>query len=195
MDCCNRPSGYEGFFSEKQAQRDARAYRRNGLGAPARWIVDVVRRRGIEGCTVLEPGGGVGSIQLELLKAGAARSTVVELSPGYEEVAAQLAKEAGVDDRIERHVADFAEDAVGEVDVVVLHRVVCCYPDYERLLGAAADKARSTLVFTYPPRNFVSRALFAILNLSQRLRSQDFRAFAHSPDAMAAVVRGHGFEP
>ena len=45
--------------------------------------MDVVRRRGIEGSTVLEPGGGVGSIQLELLKEGAARSTVVELSPGY----------------------------------------------------------------------------------------------------------------
>ena len=150
--------------------------------------MDVVRRRGIEGSTVLEPGGGVGSIQLELLKEGAARSTVVELSPGYEEVAAELAKEAGVDDRIERHVADFAADGVGDADIVVLHRVVCCYPDYERLLGAAAEKARRTLVFTYPPRNWASRAVFASLNLWMRVRGSDFRAFVHRPERMADVV-------
>ena len=44
-------------------------------------------------------------------------------------------------------------------DVVVLHRVVCCYPDYERLLGAAADHSRRLLVFSHPPRNVASRAI------------------------------------
>ena len=52
-------------------------------------------------------------------------------------------------------------DAVGVVrrsnqgfepaDVVVLHRVVCCYPDYQRLLGAAASHAGRLLVFSHPP--------------------------------------------
>jgi magnesium-protoporphyrin O-methyltransferase len=194
VDCCNRPSGYETFFSEKQARRDARAYRKKGLGAPARWIVDAVRRRGVERSTVLEPGGGIGSIQLELLKAGAAHSTVVELSPAYEAVAAELAREVGFEDRIERRVADFAQNGVGDADIVVLHRVVCCYPDYERLLGAAAAKARRTLVFTYPPRHLASRAVIALLNLWPRIRGDDFRAFVHPPEAMAAVVCHHGLE-
>ena len=40
--------------------------------------------------------------------------------------------------------------------MVVLHRVVCCYPDYElypdyeRLLSAAPDHARRLFVFDYP---------------------------------------------
>jgi hypothetical protein len=36
-----------------------------------------------------------------------------------------------------------------DADVVTLDRVVCCYPDPEALLGAAA-KTRQVLAFTYP---------------------------------------------
>jgi len=221
--CC-APSGYAEFFSEKQARRDARRYRRKGLDKAARWIVDTVRSRGVEGATVLEPGGGVGAIEIELLKAGAARSIVVELSPGYEQAAAELARvlkrgaaratnlelsaaydeearallaEAGLLERVERRVHDIAVDpeSVEPADVLVLHRVVCCYPDYERLLGAAADRARRVLVFTYPPRNAASRALFALANAWMRLRGREFRAFAHPPRAMLEVVRARGFQP
>lgn len=195
MKCCCSSSGYGDFFSEAQARRDARRFRRKGLDKAATWVVDAVRERGIEGRTVLEPGGGVGAIEIELLKAGAARSTVVELSPGYEEVAAELAREAAVGERMERQVGDFAADGIDPADVVVLHRVVCCYPDYERLLGTAAAKARQTVVFTYPPRNWVSRSLLAGVNLWLRLRGNDFRTFAHPPERMVEVVRSAGFEP
>jgi 16S rRNA G966 N2-methylase RsmD len=178
-----------------RCRRDARRYRRKGLDRAAEWIVEAASRGGIEGRTVLEPGGGVGAIQLELLKAGAKRSLVVELSHEYDEAAEGLAREAGMEGRIERRHGDFAADGVGEVDVVVLHRVVCCYADYERLLHAAAANARRTLVFTYPPRNIASRALFGSMNLWLRLRGNEFRAFAHPPDAMVDVVRRAGLEP
>jgi 16S rRNA G966 N2-methylase RsmD len=195
VKCCQSSAGYGEFFSEEQARREARRYRSKGLGAVSRWVVDVVRERGIEGHSVLEPGGGIGAVEIELLKAGAARSTIVELSAGYDGVAAELAREAGVAERMERHVGDFTADGTEHADVVVLHRVVCCYPDYERLLGAAAEKARHTLVFTYPPRNVLSRTLLGLVNLWLRLRGTDFRTFAHPPDRMADVVRRAGFEP
>jgi hypothetical protein len=51
----------------------------------------------------------------------------------------------GLDWRIHDLAAD--PGAVEPADLVVLHRVVCCYPDYERLLGAAADHARRGLVW------------------------------------------------
>ena len=38
---------YEELFSKKQAEQDARSYRRKGLGVPAQWIVDVVRGHGL----------------------------------------------------------------------------------------------------------------------------------------------------
>jgi magnesium-protoporphyrin O-methyltransferase len=143
---------------------------------------------------VLEIGGGVGEIQIELLKRGAARTINLELSPAYDEHAAQLAREAGVEDRVERRLHDIAVDPAGveAVDVVVLNRVVCCYPDYERLLGAAADHARRLLVFSHPPRNLLWRSIAAAQNIGFRLMRKEFRAFAHPPAAMLAVLERHG---
>src|SRR5690348_7529057 len=91
--CCAK-SGYDQLFDERQARRDAKRYRRKGLDPAARWIVDVARRQGVDGADVLEPGGVVGAIQVELLKSGAQRSTVVELSGSYDQEATRLARDA-----------------------------------------------------------------------------------------------------
>ena len=52
-----------------------------------------------------------------------------------------MLEESGLDDRVDRRLVNIANEpeAIEPADVVVLHRVVCCYPDYEGLLGAAAD--------------------------------------------------------
>jgi magnesium-protoporphyrin O-methyltransferase len=175
----------------------AKRYRRRGLDRTARQMVAFLERHGVHGATVLEVGGGVGEIQLELLKRGAARAVNLELSPAYDAVAAELLREAGLEGRAERRLHDIATDPAGvePVDVVVLHRVVCCYPDYERLLGAAADHAGRLLVFSHPPRNPVSRLMVGTQNLLFRLRRNEFRTFAHPPAAMLAVLEQRGLHP
>jgi 2-polyprenyl-3-methyl-5-hydroxy-6-metoxy-1,4-benzoquinol methylase len=194
--CCN-PRGCDVFFSERLARRAARRYRKHGLDRSARRMVEFLKSRGLAGTTVLEVGGGVGEIQLELLGRGAARTVNLELSPAYEEEAARLAREAGVEARIDRRLHDIAADPaeVKPVDIVVLHRVVCCYPDYELLLGAAADHARRLLVFSHPPRNPISRSLIAAQNLGFRLLGREFRTFTHPPRRMLAVLERRGLRP
>jgi 16S rRNA G966 N2-methylase RsmD len=193
--CCD-PRGCDAFFGERFAGRVARRYRRRGLDRTAREIVDFLAARGIAGATVLEIGGGVGEIQIELLKRGARRTVNLELSGAHEREARALLAEAGLAGRAERRLHDIAVDPEGvePVDVVVLHRVVCCYPDYERLLGAAAGRAGRLLVFSHPPRNLISRALVAAENAFFRLRRSEFRTFAHPPAAMIAVLEQHGLE-
>jgi 2-polyprenyl-3-methyl-5-hydroxy-6-metoxy-1,4-benzoquinol methylase len=191
--CCS-PRDYDRFFGKRFAQRLAKKYRKRGLDKTAREMADFLRGRCIEGATVPEIGGGVGEIEIELLKAGAARAQNLELSPAYEEEARTLAEEAGVGGRIDWRLHDIAEDpeAVEAADIVVMHRVVCCYPDYERLLGAAADHARRALVFSYPPRNALSRIFYGVFNLVMRLMGSGFRGFPHPPGAMLAVLEGRG---
>jgi 2-polyprenyl-3-methyl-5-hydroxy-6-metoxy-1,4-benzoquinol methylase len=191
--CCN-PRGCDRFFDDRFARKMAKRYRRRGADKTARRMVGFLASRGVEGASVLEIGGGVGEIQLELLARGAARTTNLELSPAYDAEAARLARENGVEERVERRMHDIAVDPEGvePVDVVVLHRVVCCYPDYERLLGAAADRARRLLVFSHPPRNPLSRAIVAVQNLGLRAMGREFRTFAHPPRAMLGVLEGHG---
>ena len=91
---------------------------------------------------------------------------------------------------MERRLLDIAQepDDVEPADVVVLHRVVCCYPDYEKLLVAAGGKAGRLLVFSHPPRNPVTRALLWWENFVRERKGDTFRTFAHPPAAMLEVL-------
>jgi len=194
--CCNS-RGCDDFFTPRQAKRAAKRYRERGVDKTAKRILAFLEDRGIEGATVLEIGGGIGDLQIEALKRGAASTLNLELAPGYEGEAGRLASEAGVEGHIERRLHDIAADptSIEQADVVVLNRVVCCYPDYERLLSAAADHARRLLVFSYPPRNVLSRSLLGMQNLLFRLQRKEFRTFAHPPAKMLAVIEARGLHP
>ncbi len=159
-------------------------------------MIEFLEAAGLEGASVLEVGGGVGELHVELLKRGAGRAVNLELSPAYDQEAERLLADSALQGRVERRLHDIAVDpaAVEPVDVVVLHRVVCCYPDYERLLGAAGSHARRLLVFCYPRRNAISRAIIAVQNAGFRLMRQEFRVFAHPPAAMLGVLREQGLE-
>jgi 2-polyprenyl-3-methyl-5-hydroxy-6-metoxy-1,4-benzoquinol methylase len=192
--CCNA-RGCDEFFGARFARRVAKRYRKKGLDKTAQRMVSFLAKQGIGGATVLEIGGGVGEIQIELLKRGAARAVNLELSPAYEEEARRLLLEEGLADRVEWRLHDIADEpsAVGPADIVVLHRVVCCYPDYRRLLGAAADHARQFVIFSYPPRHALSRLFIGAQNLVFRLLQREFRTFAHPPSKMLAVLEERRF--
>jgi magnesium-protoporphyrin O-methyltransferase len=194
-DCCS-PKGYRWVFSEKEARREAKRYRRKGLDATSRQIVEFLKSQGVAGRTVLEVGGGIGAIQIELLKAGATRATSIELTPTYEEVAAELLREAGLEDRVERHVMDFAEAAatVSPADIVVLNRVICCYYDMPKLAGAAADHAREVLALSFPREGWWMRAGIAFMDLVLRAMRREFQAFYHPPKKILATCEQHGLK-
>ena len=185
------------MFDPRFAKRMAARYRKRGLDKTSRRMVELLSQADLQDATVLEIGGGVGEIQLELLRGGAASATNLELSPAYDAEAARLLAEAGLANRVQRRLVDIAADptAVEPADIVVLHRVVCCYPDYARLLGVAADHTRWQLVFSHPPRNPLSRAVVATQNLLLRLSGREFRVFVHPPAAMLAVLAEHGLRP
>jgi hypothetical protein len=83
--CCNARGCDRG--STRGSPGTPNRYRKRGLDKATQRIVDLVTHRGVDGATVLEVGGGVGDIQLELLEHGAARTINVELSPAYEDEA------------------------------------------------------------------------------------------------------------
>jgi 2-polyprenyl-3-methyl-5-hydroxy-6-metoxy-1,4-benzoquinol methylase len=194
-DCCS-PKGYRSIFSEKRAQSEARRYRRRGLDRTSRRIAGFLKKQGVVGRTLLEVGGGIGAIQIELLKAGITRAVNIELTPTYEEAAQALLREAGLEDRVERRVMDFAE-ATAEVeaaDIVIMNRVICCYPDMPKLAGAAADHTREVLVVSFPKERWWTRALIGIGDLVLRVARQQFQVFLHPPDKIIATTERHGLK-
>jgi magnesium-protoporphyrin O-methyltransferase len=190
--CCARD--YETFFGRRIAARDARRFRRHGLRGSARSLAEL--SGDVRGATVLEVGGGVGAIELELLAAGAERATNVELSGEYESAAAELLAERGVTERVDRRIGDFvaAADTVAPHDIVVMHRVVCCYPDVDALVGAAAERTRRRLVLTYPQERAIVRAGLGLANAILRLRGSTFRVYVHPVRRIEAAASTHGLE-
>jgi SAM-dependent methyltransferase len=192
MSGCCQPKAYERMFGARQARLAAGRYRKRGLGGTSRDLVELAGD--VSGATVLDVGGGVGAIELELLAAGAERATNVELSGEYEEEAAKLLAERGLGARVDRRVADFVVEPVEPHDVVVMHRVVCCYPDVDALVAAAAVCARRRLLLTYPQERPWTRAGIGVINLFMRLTGSDFRVFVHPVARMSAAAGAHGLE-
>ncbi len=143
MNCCT-PTGYRTIFGTKTVERDARRYRRKGLTGSAGWLLNALTDEGVNKHSVLEVGGGIGSLQIELLEAGASHATNVEIIDNYEDTARSLISEHRVEDRVERHIADFAQqpDQVPVADIVIMHRVICCYPDAEALTSNRLPRLR-----------------------------------------------------
>jgi magnesium-protoporphyrin O-methyltransferase len=182
------------MFNERGARAQARRYRARGLDSVSRGIVDLLRERGVEGGSVLEVGGGVGAVQIELLRAGASRATSVELTPTYEAAAAELLEERGLRDRVERRVVDFVAVAeeIDAADMVVMNRVVCCYADMPLLVARAADRTRGVLVMTFPKHRAWTRAVVALLNLTLRLARREFKVFVRPSERIRGAAEARG---
>jgi magnesium-protoporphyrin O-methyltransferase len=192
-DCCD-PAHYRRFFDRKEAERRLKRYRKRGLDRMATRLVSYLRDRDLQGHSVLEVGGGIGDFHVELLKSGAESAVNVELSSEYEQTARQLRDDEGLTDRVERHVGDFVEqqDVVDLADVVVLNRVICCYPWMERLMDASVAKTRWLLAIAVPRDRLVSRMMVKVSNAFLRLGGHDFESYVHPVARMEAIASQAG---
>ena len=185
--CCKPPpSEYRRLFNRRSARRDLARYRRTGLTQTERDLVTLCGK--LDGQSVLEVGGGIGALQVELLDAGASRATNVELSGAYEDAATELLAHRNV----ERLVGDFVDLEVESHDVVLLHRVVCCYPDVDALVGAAAAHTRRRLAVTLPQQRWWIGWGLGLANGWLRIRRCGFRAYHHPLDRVVSAAAQHG---
>ena len=152
-------------------------------------------RNGRDGALrVLDIGCGIGALGTALLTKGADEGTFVDVSSAYLAAAREVAVEAGVGERAVFYRDDFATSArpYSQADVVVLDRVVCCYPDAVALLVKAARHSRGTLVFTYPRPLWFVRLFRVLCANAMRLAGRDYRFFVHDPAALLRAATGAG---
>ena len=194
MSCCT-PTGYRSIFGTKTVERAARRYRRTGLTGSARWLLHALTDQGVEDLSVLEVGGGIGGLQIELLETGASHATNIEIIDSYEDTAHSLISEHGVDDRVDRRIADFAQqpDQVPVADIVIMHRVICCYPDPDTLTAAACSRTRHRIAITIPRDAGWVRLGFWGMNAWLRLRRIAFRGYVHPHTQILKIANSHGF--
>jgi magnesium-protoporphyrin O-methyltransferase len=194
MDCCSTIRGLNQIFDERTARAEVRRYWKKGLDRHARRFVAAVASQGVAGATLLEVGAGIGGLHAELLKQGAERATDVDISGAYLAAAQSVAERLGVRERVEYRQADFAgaADDLPAADVVIMHRVVCCYPDMSTLVGAAARHAGRLLALSYPRADWYLRLGRRIINAAMWLQRSGFRFYVHDPTAIYAAAAAEG---
>jgi len=183
------------MFKPRFARKCLRRYRKKGLDKIERGMVASVPAGGLDGARILEIGGGIGTIQAELLGAGASQGEIVELVSAYEPYALELAREKGLETRSTFRVGDVLEqpDAVAPADIVVLNRVVCCSPDGVRLTGVAARLAEHMLLLSFPRDHFLVRVVVHVMNATLWLMGRSFRAFLHPRASLYEAAQAEGF--
>ena len=196
MACCPC-QGVDSVFDEKVATRELRQYRRRGPRKTTRLLLDALKAAGVAGRTLLDIGGGVGVIQHELLRAGAARASGVEAATAYLAAAREEAARQGHAERLSLYHGNFVDLApeLPPADIVTLDRVICCYPDMPALVGLSVAHAREVYGVVYPRDTWWVKAGLALANLALWARRNPFRAYAHPTAAVDALVRSKGFAP
>lgn len=186
--------GIEIQFNQREAANKLADYRKHGPIRSTRLLIAALLEAGVRDRTLLDIGGGVGAVQVELLKAGARAAVSVDASPAYLDAAQQEARRQGLSNRVEFHQGDFVElaDDIPPADIVTLDRVICCYHDMPALVRRSADHARQLYGLVYPRDATWVRLGLRLENLFQRLKGSPFRVFAYPTTAVEAVLRDRG---
>jgi SAM-dependent methyltransferase len=163
-------------------------------------LLDAITEAGVTERTVLDVGCGIGDLAIEVVARGAASGTGYDLSPKAIDEARRLAASRGVGDRMRFEVGDGAQLDLPAADIVVINRVVCCYPDADDLLDHTLGAARGVFAVTAPvssgPIGWWNRLWSALENVGYRLRPtkyDGFRVFIHDLDRIDERIRAAGF--
>src|SRR5262249_38598995 len=121
---------------------------------------------------------------------------LVDASPAYLEAARAEAERRGVASHVRYVHGDVVgvDGSVGPADVVTMHRVVCCYPEWTALLSRATTLSRHLLALSYPRDRWFVRGWIGCENLRRRVVGHSFRSFLHPADAMEKQIFTAGFE-
>lgn len=183
-------------FPTREAEKDLKRYLEKGPDATTRTLIEAIKGQGIEGATLLDVGGGIGAIQLELLAAGLGRAQSVDASEAYVSVARAEAARRGYSDRVEHRLGRLADlgDEVAQADIVTLDRVVCCDPDLRSMLDTVTARARRVVGLVYPRVTWWTR-LFARAEAAVDWLTRDpTRWHLHPEEAIDGAFRRAGFE-
>ncbi len=186
------------MFDAKQARKDLKAYRKKGPQGATRRLLEALRERLDVGFSLLDIGGGVGVIQHELARAGAVSVTAVDASHAYLNQLDTEAQLQGYRDRQTLVEGDFVvvADGIPAATVVTLDKVICCYPDMQRLVAASAAKAKRIYAIVVPADRAWLRLASRIANFFvSRVLGWRFQSFVHSHQAIDAVCASQGLLP
>ncbi len=194
MQCCSVPCNDTNRFFSHLAGLHRLRYRLFGPEKTQRQLMNGIRSI-LADASILEVGCGTGDLHQELLQQGAASAVGVDISQKMINEARKNAIDKALADRTEYHLGDYVDvaDNLEASDVTIMDKVVCCYPDPERLLKAVLPNTRHAIALTYPRDRTYTRVAIATFALLLRTLKSDFRPYVHKPDDIRRWITDAGF--
>jgi magnesium-protoporphyrin O-methyltransferase len=191
--CClqNRETGrFFGWF----AKRYRRRFVRKGLEPSQKHLIKGLGKVGFSGARLLEIGCGTGYLHQQLLRSGADSAVGIDLSARMLEEARAEARAHGLAERTEYREGDFVElaEGLGRADIVILDKVICCYPDAEALVRSSARAAERAYAFTIPRDRWAVRLALLAGRLLLTVLRCGFRSYVHDVTAIDRWLRDAG---
>lgn len=196
MSCACHCRATAEHFGPEMAKGDLERYREKGPDATTVAMLEGLRSTSRRYARLLDIGAGVGVLHHELLDSCVDRAVHVEASSAYIEAAREEDARRGHVGRVEYLLGD-ATEVVGDLepaDVVALDRVICCYPDWDRLVRISASKATSVYAFSIPRDRWATRLGVWLENLVRTVRGDAFRAYVHPVGEIEALLAELGFD-
>ena len=195
MNCCAAINADTGRFFSRFAGLHRLRFRLFGFERTQRQLIRGIREGGIEGASLLEIGCGRDYLHRALLRLGASRATGVDLSAGMLATARAGAQAEGLAERTVYVQGDFTHmaDEIPEADVVVLDKVICCYPDWESLVDRSLLKTRHLYAFTIPRDRALTRAGLQAMRWGLQGIGCCYQPFIHDAAQIDARILAGGF--
>lgn len=198
-NCCSPApiNDLNAHFDQAVAEEDALDYRENGLNSRGEKMLAHLDLTAVGLNSVLDIGCGSGALHHELLQRNLVKKVIaMDASEAFLAAAASNAKEMGLDQRVEYQLKDFAlsTEKTAPADVVVMDRVLCCYPNLEGLLKPAVDKSQQYLVISYPRDALWVRLYYRWRALVKAMQRSAFRLYYHEPAKIRQLAIAGGLK-
>jgi magnesium-protoporphyrin O-methyltransferase len=195
MSCCAAVNEDTGRFFSRFAAWHRLRFRVFGFERTQRQLLGGIRRAGIGGATLLEIGCGPGYLHRALLRLGAERATGVDLSAGMLDMARAGAEAEGLAARTDYLQGDFTQmaDQVADADVVILDKVICCYPDWLALVQRSLGKARRCYALTIPRDRALTHVAIKAMRWGLQGAGCCYQPFIHDPEQIDGQISAGGF--
>ena len=197
MTCCSAINADTDRFFSYVAGLHRLRHRWLGFERTQRQLMEGLRLGGVAEAELLEIGCGPGYLHRALLREGAARAVGVDLSQRMLDIARREAQADGLASRTSYSQGDFTLIAarLPDADITILDKVICCYPNWERLVACSLEKTRRLYAFTIPRDRALTRIGLGAMRWGLSRTGCCYRPFIHDPEKIAKRVIASGFHP
>ncbi len=181
----------------KEAKRQAAKYEKKGLSSTAKRITElIIAQDTAKNGVYLDSGCGSGKICFELLKNGVKKTIGIDLSEKAIEIAEQLKEKFNFQDRAVFVAGSFLDVEIPTTEPIqgiILHRVLCCHPEAEKILQKVIALNPQEIYITLPTDNRIVRTIHVPIGVLTRTFTKGFQAQLHTHKKIFSILLEHDY--